>query len=610
MTDLNYKRRKWLIIGLIHFVGIIFLVKLFFLQVLDHDYKLFAQNNVLRYITQYPARGLIYDRSGELLVYNEAAYDLLVVPNQVQSIDTSKFCKLLNIPKEEYKKRFERAKKHSPYKSSIFLEQLSKEEYGFVEEQLYKFPGFYIQSRTLRKYPKPIAAHILGFVGEVDKKEIAGDSYYKQGDYIGKSGIEKSYESLLRGDKGMKVVMVDVFNREMGSYQEGKFDTTAHAGKNLFLTIDANLQAYGEKLMHNKKGSIVAIEPSTGEVLAMVSSPSYDPNLLIGRVRTKNFRKLSKDTLEPLYNRPTQAQYPPGSTFKLANALIGLQEKVLYPGTKYGCDGVVSVPIKCSHNHYAPLELPGAIEQSCNPYFWRVFRSIIEQPKFDSIQQGYILWKNYLGSLNIGKGFNSDIGNQRSGNLPEASYFNRYYGRSGWRAITIRSFAIGQGEVELTPLQLANLTAILANRGFYITPHLVKAVDEQSNEFKRYAEKHQTAIDSINFTTVIEGMRQVYEGTHGSARWYKPDSISIAGKTGTSENPHGQDHSVFIAFAPVDNPKIAVATVVETSGFGSTWAAPISTLMVEKYLKGEVKKSWFEEKMINANLLNGSEKKD
>jgi len=610
MTDLNHKRRKWLIIGLIHFVGIIFLVKLFFLQVLDHDYKLFARNNVLRYIIQYPARGLIYDRSRELLVYNEAAYDLLVVPNQVQSIDTSKFCKLLNIPKEEYEKRFELAKKHSPYKSSIFLEQLSKEEYGFVEEQLYKFPGFYIQSRTLRKYPEPIAAHILGFVGEVDKKEISGDSYYRQGDYIGKSGIEKSYESLLRGDKGMKVVMVDVFNREMGSYQEGKFDTTARAGKNLFLTINADLQAYGEKLMQNKKGSIVAIEPSTGEVLAMVSSPTYDPNLLIGRVRTKNFRKLSKDTLEPLYNRPTQAQYPPGSTFKLANALIGLQEKVLYPSTKYGCNGVVSVPIKCSHNHYSPLELPGAIEQSCNPYFWRVFRSIIEQPEFDSIQQGYNLWKNYLESLSIGKRFDSDIGNQRSGNLPAASYFNRYYGSSGWRAITIRSFAIGQGEVELTPLQLANLTATLANRGFYITPHLVKAVEEQSNEFERYAEKHQTAIDSIYFTTVIKGMRKVYEGTHGSARWYKPDSISIAGKTGTSENPHGKDHSVFIAFAPVDNPKIAIATVVETSGFGSTWAAPISTLMIEKYLKGEVKKSWYEEKMLNANLLDGSEKEN
>ncbi|MCF8228813.1 MAG: penicillin-binding protein 2 [Bacteroidales bacterium] len=604
----TYSKRRYIIIGIFVIIALIYLGKLFSLQVMDHNYKLFAQDNVLRYITQYPSRGLIYDRNGNLLVYNEAAYDLLVVPRQITKLDTMELCRLLHMGKQEFVDRLVQTKKYSYYKPSIFLEQISKEEYAFLEEKLYQFPGFYVQARTLRKYPIPFAAHILGYVGEVDRKEIDKDSYYRQGDYIGKSGIEKTYEHLLRGQKGLKVVMVDVFNREKGSYQEGNFDTLAEAGKNLFLTIDKDLQLYGEKLMRNKKGSIVAIEPTSGEVLTMVSSPAYDPNLLIGRIRTKNFRKLSRDTLEPLFNRPVAAQYPPGSTFKPVNALIALNEGVIVPETRFSCDGVISKPIKCSHNHYSPLSLINAIEQSCNPYFWNTFREIIEQERFTNIQQGYNNWRSYLERFNVGSKFNTDISNQRSGNLPKDSYFNRYYGESGWRALTIRSLSIGQGEIELTPLQLANVSATIANKGSFYTPHLLKAVDSIGNEVNFFTRFNETGIDSSYFNPVIEGMHLVYEGEHGSARWYKVKDIEICGKTGTAENPHGDDHSVFMAFAPKDDPKIAIAVVVETSGFGSTWAAPIATLMIEKYLKGEIARPrWFEQKMLDADLLTKKE---
>lgn len=604
MTNKSHARRRYIVILIFSLIALIFLIKLFMLQVLDNNYKLFAENNVLRYITEYPARGLILDRKGELLVYNEAAYDLLVVPGQVKDIDTTEFCRLLQIEKDNYIRRMEQARKYSRHKPSVFLEQISKEDYAYLEEKLFKFPGFYVQARTLRKYPIPIAAHILGYIGEVDRNDLKKDAYYTQGDYIGKSGIEKAYENVLRGEKGLKVVMVDVFNREKGSFQEGKFDTSAIAGKNIHLTIDAELQAYGEKLIRNKKGSIVAIEPETGEILAMVSNPSYDPNLLIGRVRTKNFSRLSKDSLEPLFNRATSAQYPPGSTFKPINALIALQEGVISPQTKFGCKGPATNPIGCSHDHYSPLDLRHAIEQSCNPYFWNVYRDIVEQPTFSTIQEGYNTWRDHLLSFNVGKTFDSDIIIQRKGNLPTENYFNRYYGKKGWRALTIRSLSIGQGEIELTPLQLANLSAIIANRGYYHVPHLLKAIDSVNNPAVGFRSKRYTSIDSVNFLPVIEGMQLVYEGEHGSSRWYKIKDIQMCGKTGTAENPHGDDHSIFIAFAPKDDPKIAISVVIETSGYGATWAAPIASLMIEKYLKEKVEPNWYEPKMLNTDLIN------
>ncbi len=600
----SYSNRKYIIISIFIIVGVIFIVRLFLLQVLDNEYKLSAQNNVLRYVTQYPARGLIYDRNGELLVYNEAAYDLLVIPKQIKNIDTIELCKLLKINKDGFITSLEKARKHSYYKPSVFLKQISREDYGYLQEKLYKYPGFYVQARTLRKYPIPVAAHILGYVGEVNKKDLENEKYYRQGDYIGKSGIEKYYENKLRGKKGLKIKIVDVFNRERGSFKNGEYDTIAIAGDDIYISINTELQIYGEKLMQNKKGSIVAIEPSSGEILALVSSPAYDPNLLIGRVRTENFKKLSSDTLEPLFNRATMAQYPPGSTFKIVNALIGLQEEVLFPYTKYGCQGVVSYPIVCSHDHYSPLDLLHAIEQSCNPYFWKVFKSIFEQPKFSTIQEEYNNWRKYVSSFGTGKKFDNDLINQRPGNLPPDSYFNKYYGKKGWKAITIRSLSIGQGEIEYTPLQLANLTAIIANKGYYFTPHVIKEKKNINYDNKKYKEKIFTDIDPKYFDVVIEGMYQVYEGEHGTTRWYKIKDLQICGKTGTAENPHGDNHSVFIAFAPKDDPKIAVAVVIENSGFGSTWAAPIATLMIEKYLNGSVKPNWFEEKMLNANLIS------
>ncbi len=599
----TYESRKYIIAGIFVLTGVIFIIKLIFLQVLENEYKLSAENNVLRYITQYPPRGLVYDRNDRLLIYNEAAYDLLVTPRLVGETDTNEMCNLLKITREEFIRRMDIAKKHSYYKPSIFLEQISKEDYGYLEEKLFKYPGFYIQARTLRKYPFPVAAHIFGYVSEVNKKEIKRDSYYKQGDYIGKSGIEKYYEKSLRGRKGLKIVMVDVFNREKGRFQGGKYNVSAVAGKNIRLTIDTELQVYGEKLMKNKKGGIVAIEPATGEILALVTSPNYDPNQLIGRIRSKNFSKLSKDPLEPLFNRATMAQYPPGSTFKVVNTLIGQQEHVLFPYTEYSCNGVTTYPIPCSHNHESPLNLVDAIEQSCNPYFWQVFKSILEMDKFTTIQEAYTSWREQVMKFGIGARLPGDISDQRGGNLPEDSYFNKYYGVNGWKATTVRSLSIGQGEVELTPLQLANLVAILANRGYYYPPHLLKQVIGDTSLVNDFKEKHDVKIDRKYFKPVIEGMHLVYTGEMGSARWYTADSIPACGKTGTSQNPHGKNHSLFIAFAPKDDPQIAIAVVVENCGFGSTWAAPIATLMMEKYLTGEVNPVWYQDKMLNTNLI-------
>jgi len=609
MIKTNYSKRKYVIVSIFILTGVIFLVKLFMIQIVDNDYKLYANKNVLRYETQYPARGFIYDRNGELLVYNEAVYDLLITPRLVKEIDTIEFCNLLKIDKELLIEKFKESKKYSYYKPSIFLEQISKEDYAFLEEKLYKYPGFYVQARTLRKYEHPIAAHVLGYVGEVNQKELKNDYYYKQGDYIGKSGVEITYEKILRGKKGLKIKMVDVFNREKGSYQDGKYDTSAVSGKNIYISIDSRLQTYGEKLMQNKRGSIVAIEPSTGEILALISSPNYDPNLLIGRIRTKNFNKLSVDTLEPLFNRAIMAQYSPGSTFKSVIGLIGLQEGVIKPETKYSCQGVNSYPIVCSHNHESPLNLIHAIEQSCNPYFWKVFKSITERENFETYQEGYNIWREHVASFGIGKKIKNDLVNQRPGNLPKESYFNKYYGKKGWKAITVRSLSIGQGEIELTPLQLANVITAIANRGFYKIPHLIKSIGNIGTPSKDYFDIVTTTIDSSNFEPIIEGLNLVYEGEHGTARWYNIDSVRICGKTGTAENPFGENHSVFIAFAPKDNPQIAISVIVENAGFGSIWAAPIASLMIAKYFNSEIKNNWFEKKILDANLLEIKEKR-
>ncbi|MCD4683916.1 MAG: penicillin-binding protein 2 [Bacteroidales bacterium] len=600
----NLSDRKYIIIAIFIVVGIIFLFRLFYLQILDQSYILSAENNVLHKKTIYPNRGLIYDRNGELLVYDEAAYDLMVIPRQVKKIDTAEFCQLLNITDSVFTARMKKAKKYSRYKPSTFLKQITKEEYGFIEEKLFKYPGFYVQSRSLRMYPYPIAAHLLGYIGEVNNSEINKDPYYKMGDYIGKSGIEKFYEKQLRGVKGSDIVMVDVHNREQGSYRGGRFDTPSEPGENLYLSIDADLQTYGEQLMVNKIGSIVAIDPKTGEILAFITSPTYDPNLLVGRVRGKNFSKLNNDSLKPLLNRAIMGNYPPGSTFKMVNALVGLQEGVLGRHTSYSCNGPATRPIRCTHNHISPLELMEAIEQSCNPYFWNVFRSIINNPRHNGTVNAFNSWRDHLISIGFGNKFNTDIPFELGGNIPTSDYYDRIYTIDHWNALTIRSLAIGQGEILVTPLQLANLVVVIANKGFYYPPHLVKAIGNENNVIEEFNTKKNTTIEERHFDVVQEAMLDVFEGAHGTARWAKLEGVKICGKTGTVQNPHGDDHSMFIAFAPFEDPKIAMSVIVENSGYGSTWAAPIASLMIEEFLNDTISRKYIEERILNGNLIS------
>lgn len=585
-------------------MGVLFAVRLFMLQVLSNEYKLSAENNVLRYITEYPARGLIYDRNGKLLVFNEAAYDLMVVPGRLQAFDTTELCRLLHLDREELRTRLGKAKSYSYRKPSVFLEQLSREDYGFLEEKLYKYPGFYVQARTLRKYPIPVASHLLGYIGEVNRREMSNDPYYKQGDYVGKSGLERFYEKDLRGEKGLSVVMVDVYNREKGSFAEGNYDTAAMAGKNLQVSLDADLQLYGELLMQNKIGSIVILEPSSGEILSLITAPSYDPNLLVGRIRSKNYTSLQQDSLKPLMNRAIMGTYPPGSTFKMVNGLVGMEEGVLTPNTSYHCDGTESRPIRCSHFHETPLRLNAAIQNSCNPYFWNVFRSTIINPSYGHDTIGFRHWRDHIMSFGFGKRFNTDIPFELKGNIPTADYYDNIYSKGHWRALTIRSLSIGQGEILVTPLQLANMTAIIANKGFYYKPHILRAIEGEINPYPEFVEKQYTSISPEHFDFIRESMLDVFEGEHGTARWFKIDSLLMCGKTGTVENPHGKDHSMFIAFAPLNDPQIALSVIVENSGFGSSWAAPIATLLIEKYLFGEVKRKYLEERMINGDLIH------
>jgi len=606
----DYSSRKYFIIFVIVLIGLLFVARLFYLQIVDEGYRLSAESNVLRKETIYPARGLIYDRNGELLVYNETAYDIMVIPRRVGAFDTLELANLLDIKKEFIEKQLRKAKSYSRFKASVFLRQISKKEYAFFEEKLYKFPGFYVQSRFLRNYPHPVAAHSLGYLGEVNTRHLQKDPYYQQGDYIGVSGLEGTYEELLRGKKGMEMVMVDVLNRKKGSYQEGKYDTAAIKGKDVFTTLDVELQKYGEKLMEKKIGSIVAIEPSSGGILALVSSPSYDPNLLVGRVRGENYTELNRDTLKPLFNRALMAQYPPGSAFKPVNALVGVQTGQISRSTQFSCQGVTAWPIKCSHNHKSPLNLPEAIEQSCNPYFWKTFDRIISNPQQEAVVDGYNQWRDHVVSLGFNKTFNTDVTNEKQGFIPPDTYYDRFYRRGYWNAMTIRSLAIGQGEIMVTPLQLANFTAIVANRGYYYPPHLLDSVAGREKIDKPFMKKRETLFEAEAFEPVVEGMHRVYNADHGTARWYNNDSIQMGGKTGTVQNPHGEDHSIFIAFAPVDDPEIALSVIVENSGFGSKWAVPIATLMIEKYLQGEISRKWVEDRMLEGDLINNPQQTD
>ncbi len=600
----NLSDRKITVSFIFLIIGLIFVIRLFNIQIINDKYKIDSDQNVLREVIQYPARGLIYDRTGKLLVYNEAAYDLMVVPRQVKAMDTLSFCDLLDISHDQFIAKFTKARKYSTYKPSVFEKEISSKEYGKIQEKLFEYPGFYAQTRTLRKYPRESAAHVLGYIGEVNQSVIDKDPYYKSGDYIGKSGIELSYEELLRGKRGVKRLLVDVHNREKGSYLNGQLDTMAVTGETIYLTLDAVLQEYGEQLMQNKRGSIVAIEPATGEILALVSAPSYNPNLLVGRDVKKNYPILSNDELKPLFNRALMASYPPGSTFKTLQALIALQDGVITPNTGFPCNKSV---VNC-HNHPAATDVCQSIKMSCNPYYLNVFRKILLQNKSTSLfkdsEIGLAQWSNQVKKFGLGVRLETDLPALKSGFIPDVNFYDKWYGKGHWAFSTIYSLSIGQGEIGIVPLQMANLAVILANRGYFYTPHFIKKIEKTNSIPKKFKQKNNVGIDAQNFSPVIDGMLKVVEEAGGTAHRAKLDNIHVCGKTGTAQNPHGADHSIFIAFAPMDNPKIAMVVFIENAGFGGTWAAPIAGLMIEKYLTGAVKDTAKENRILNANLMD------
>ncbi|UKJ08679.1 penicillin-binding protein 2 [Solitalea lacus] len=605
----SFFQRKFIIQSIILTAVFLLIARLFYIQIIDDRYLDFANNNVLRRLVVYPPRGVIYDRNNTILVQNEPVYDLMVVPKSIKQFDTLLLCQLIEVEKEKFIGKLKKAREFSPVKASLLEKQLSSETYARLQEHLFQFPGFFVQNRTLRKYPEPIAAHVLGYIGEVNDRIIElskGD--YRQGDYIGISGIERSYEQLLRGQRGIKRVMVDVFNREQGSFDEGKYDTAAVPGDRMITSLDAKLQKYGEDLMKNKLGSIVAIEPSTGEILAFVSAPNYDPNLLVGRVRGNNYMKLLKDPLKPLFIRPIQAQYPPGSTFKAIQALIGQQMGLITPEQRFPCGGGYRAGghfVKCEHNH-SPQNMVESIQNSCNAYYCWAFKTMIDNHPGMTSEDAYTAWRDAIAKFGIGTKLEIDLPNELKGLLPTHKYYDKIYGANHWKSSTVISLAIGQGELGITPLQMANVMAAIANRGYYYRPHLVKAIGDKKHIRPEFSEKNYVGIDQRYFPPVIDGMeRVILAGTATNARIA---DISICGKTGTAQNPHGKNHSVFMGFAPKDNPKIAIAVMVENAGYGATWAAPIASLMIEKYVRDSITRpKYYEDRILNASLLPGDE---
>ncbi len=567
-------------------IAVIYILRLFSLQIVEDKYKKGAASNAFLNKTIFPPRGLIYDRNDSLLVYNKPAYDITFIYREIQNFDTLSFCEDLKITREFFEKRMKEVRnrdKNPSYSSltpQIFMTQLEIQDVAAVQQSMYKYNGFYIQTRTLREYRYSAGGHVLGSIGEVTPKMIENDDYYDPGDYAGRDGLEYTYEKALRGEKGVEILLRDAKGRIKGRYEDGAKDIAPKAGTNLKTTIDIQLQLLGEKLLSGKVGSIVAIEPKTGEILAMVSNPTFNPALLVGRERSKNYNMLLNDPLKPLYNRATQATYSPGSTFKTFQALVGLELGGINLDTRFYCNGKGSSPIRCSHSHGSSITLLNAIEQSCNPYFWHTFRSTIEKEGYGhknaNFKKNYNAWRNLIMKFGFGHKFeDSDIYQQSSGNIPSIDYFNKWYGETGWRALTIRSLSIGQGEVNVTQMQLANATAVIANKGYYITPHLNKADSMLTH-------KHVLDIDKEYFDIVDEGMWRVSE--FGTGRHYKVPGVVVCGKTGTVENNKGKDHAFFIGYAPRENPQIVVAVMVENAGFGATWAAPISSLMMELYL--------------------------
>ncbi|MEN9323267.1 MAG: hypothetical protein RL699_1047 [Bacteroidota bacterium] len=585
------------------------ILRLFYLQVINDSFKLKSENNAIKIKYDYPERGYIYDRNGTLLVANQPSYDIMVVPRDIKNLDTLEFCQLLDITKEQFLKTIAKAKVYSPRLPSVFLPQLNKLEFAAFQEKIRKFEGFYIQKRSLRDYQVHFGANVFGFITQVNENLIKKNPYYNSGDLIGRQGVEESYENILRGVKGVKYTLKDKYNREIGSYKEGKFDTIAVQGKDINLTIDAELQKYGEELMINKRGGIVAIEPSTGEILALVTAPSYDPSILVGRQRSKNYTKLYRDSIaKPLYDRGLLAEYPPGSPFKILTGLVALQEGVINEQTTVVCNHGFSYArgrfMRC-HCHGGALQLHRGIYESCNAYFGTAYMKTIN--KYVRPADGVDIWSKHIQSFGLGKFMGYDLPTGRKGKAPTSKTYKRIYPNGGWRSTAIVSNAIGQGEVLMTPIQLANMMAAVANHGFYYTPHIIKKIKGEVID-KKYRTKHVTTINRKYFQPVIDGLFDVYN--MGTAYALKVDGIEICGKTGTAENfakingkrTKLQDHSIFVAFAPRNNPKIAIAVLVENGYWGARWAGPITSLMIEKYLRKKITRTDLEKRMLEGSL--------
>lgn len=607
--DYKLEKRKYVIGGFIVVIALIYIFRLYSLQLDDDKYKNSADNNAFLKKTIYPSRGLIYDRNGELIVYNQPAYDVMMIPRDVQPFDTIDFCQTLNITREQFDKRMEDMKKnpgYSTYTSQTLITQLSAADYGRLQEKLYRFPGFFIQKRILRQYNHIAAANVLGNIREVSPSDIERDSYYERGDYCGDLGIEKSYDHHLRGHKGKEILIRDAHGRIQGRYLDGANDIPAISGRNLTLSLDINLQEYAESLMVNKIGAVVAIEPETGEILAMVSSPTYDPTSLIGRQRGENYAKLNNDPFHPLFDRALMGAYPPGSTFKPTQGLIFLQEGVINLHTSYPCShGYISGRLKVGcHGHPAPLTLKPALQTSCNGFFCWGLKNMLDnrRSKYKTVENAFETWKLHLVSMGYGYRLGVDMPSEGRGFIPNAKFYNKIYGEKHWSANTIISIAIGQGEILATPLQIANLCATVANRGWFITPHVVKEIQDTVMP-SEYTTKRYPTIDRQHYDAVAEGMRMAVTG--GTCRQAALPDIEVCGKTGTAQNPHGKDHSAFIGFAPYNNPKIAVCVYVENAGFGAAYGVPIGSLIIEKYLKGEISpaRKFLEERMLNSNTI-------
>lgn len=609
--DYNLEKRKYVIGGFIVVIAAIYLIRLFSLQVVDSRYKEYADSNAFLRKAVYPSRGIIYDRDGRLVVYNQPAYDIMMIPKDVKEFDTLDMCRALNITPQQFVKRLADMKDrslnpgYSSYSPQTFMTHLSPEEYGRLQERMYRYPGFFFQKRILRQYNYKCAANVLGNIREVSDRDVKRDSYYSAGDYTGDLGIERSYEKVLRGEKGVEVLIRDAYGKIKGRYEDGRYDRAAVSGKNLKLSLDIELQQYAESLMVNKIGAVVAIEPSTGEVLCMVSSPTYDPTTLVGRQRGANYKKLNADPLKPLFDRSIMATYPPGSTFKPTQGLIFLEEGIITLGTSYPCAGgylYAGRRLKC-HGHASPVALKPALETSCNAFFCYGFKAMIDRrSKYGSVANAFEVWKNHLVSLGYGYRLGIDVPGESRGFIPNAKFYNKVYGEDHWSANSIISVSIGQGEILATPLQIANLGATIANRGWFITPHLVKEIQDSVMPDSMLRRRVPT-IHSRYFQDVAEGMRMAVTG--GTCRTANLPDVEVCGKTGTAQNPHGRDHSVFLGFAPMNNPRIAVCVFVENAGYGAAFGVPIGSLIIEKYLNRSISPSrrYLEDRMLQSNTV-------